>query len=84
MPIIGGIITLLLLLYYIVTWIRFGRDPDLPTVIPLFEPPDAMSPASVGMVMEESSELPDRPATDGPCREGTIRIDERKRNSYWA
>jgi hypothetical protein len=49
---VGGGITLLLLLYYFVTWKRFGRDPDIPTVIPLFEPPDGLSPASVGMVME--------------------------------
>ncbi|MBK9597490.1 MAG: DUF2207 domain-containing protein [Flavobacteriales bacterium] len=78
-PIIGGIITLLLLLYYIVTWIRFGRDPDLPTVIPLFEPPDAMSPASVGMVMEgKFQNYLITPAMIDLAVKGLIRIDERK------
>jgi hypothetical protein len=41
----------LLLLYYFVTWSRFGRDPDMPTVIPLFEPPDNLSPHPSAMVM---------------------------------
>ncbi len=51
-PLLGGIISLLLLLYYFVTWFRYGRDPDSPVVIPLFEPPDGLSPASVAMVMK--------------------------------
>ena len=77
--IIGGCITLLLLVYYFVTWIRFGRDPDMPTVIPLFEPPDALSPASIGMVMEGSFE--NRlitPAMINLAVKGLIRIDEKK------
>ncbi|MFZ1615754.1 MAG: DUF2207 domain-containing protein [Flavobacteriales bacterium] len=78
-PIIGGIITLLLLLYYFVTWVRFGRDPDMPTVIPLFEPPDALSPASVGMVMRGSFEnTVITPAMIDLAVKGLIRIDEAK------
>lgn len=41
---------LLLLGYYLFTWLRFGIDPPKPTVIPLFDPPSNLSPASVGMV----------------------------------
>lgn len=41
---------LLLLIYYLATWIKFGIDPPKPTVIPLFDPPSGLSPASVGMV----------------------------------
>ncbi|HQV51289.1 MAG: DUF2207 domain-containing protein [Flavobacteriales bacterium] len=76
---VGGGITLLLLLYYFVTWKRFGRDPDIPTVIPLFEPPDGLSPASVGMVMEGGFE--NRlitPAMIDLAVKGLIRIDEKK------
>ena len=74
---VGGGITLLLLLYYFVTWKRFGRDPDMPTVIPLFEPPDGMSPASVGIVMAGGFE--NRlitPAMIDLAVKGLIRIDE--------
>ena len=41
-PLVAGAITLLLLVYYVFTWFRFGRDPEMPTVIPLFEPPDGL------------------------------------------
>ncbi len=77
--ILGGIITLLLLLYYFVTWVRFGRDPDMPTIIPLFEPPDNMSPASLGMVMEGSfrNNLV-TPAIINLAVKGLIRIEEHK------
>lgn len=45
-----GILGLLLLGYYLFTWLKFGIDPPKPTVIPLFDPPSNLSPASVGMV----------------------------------
>jgi uncharacterized membrane protein len=41
---------LILLGYYLFTWLNFGIDPAKPTVIPLFDPPAGLSPASVGMV----------------------------------
>jgi uncharacterized membrane protein YgcG len=41
---------LFLLGYYLFTWLRFGIDPPKPTVIPLFDPPANLSPASVGML----------------------------------
>ncbi|UCF30976.1 MAG: DUF2207 domain-containing protein [bacterium] len=41
-----------LLLYYLFAWIRVGRDPDRGTVIPLFEPPDNLSPAAMRYIME--------------------------------
>ncbi len=78
-PLVGGIITLLLLLYYFLTWFRFGRDPDMPTVIPLFEPPDALSPASVGMVMEGGFDNDlITPAMISLAVKGHVRIDEKK------
>ncbi len=78
-PLVGGVITLLLLLYYFITWARHGRDPDMPTVIPLFEPPDNLSPASVAMVMEGSSDNDHiTPAMISLAVKGHIRIDEKK------
>ncbi len=51
----------------------------MPTVIPLFEPPDALSPASVGMVMEggfDNDQI--TPAMISLAVKGHIRIDEKK------
>lgn len=76
---LGGSITLLLLLYYFVTWFRFGRDPDMPTVIPLFDPPDDLSPASVAMVMKggfDNDQI--TPAMIHLAVKGHIRIDQKE------
>jgi uncharacterized membrane protein YgcG len=35
------------LLYYVIAWVKVGRDPAAGTIVPLYEPPDNMSPASV-------------------------------------
>jgi len=35
-----------ILFYYLATWNRLGRDPDKGTIIPLFEPPEGVSPAA--------------------------------------
>ncbi len=78
-PLVGGGITLLLLIYYFFTWSRFGRDPDKPVVIPLFEPPDGLSPASVAMVMKGSYDNDQiTPAMIHLAVKGFIRIDETK------
>ena len=78
-PVVGGVITLLLLLYYFITWARHGRDPDLPTVIPLFEPPDNLSPASVATVMNGGADNAHiTPAMISLAVKGHIRIDEKK------
>lgn len=78
-PLVGGAITLLLLVYYLFTWVRFGRDPEMPTVIPLFEPPDGLSPASVAMVMKGSVDNDHiTPAMISLGVKGHIRIEEEK------
>ena len=43
--IIGGIGLLVVLIYYIAAWNAVGRDPKRGTVIPLFHPPQGISPA---------------------------------------
>ncbi len=48
--ILSAFISLALLFYYGYTWLRFGIDPPKPTVIPQWEIPNNMSPASVGMI----------------------------------
>lgn len=78
-PVFGGGITLLLLIYYAFTWVRFGRDPERPTVVPLFEPPDGLSPASVAMVMKgryDDDHI--TPAMIHLAVKGHIRIEEKK------
>jgi len=39
--------TLLVLGYYLMAWLRVGRDPEAGVVIPRFEPPTGLSPAAV-------------------------------------
>ena len=36
-----------MLLYYIVVWLRVGRDPDKPSIMPNYEPPAGVSPAAM-------------------------------------
>ncbi len=44
----GG--TIGVLLYYFKTWLRVGRDPRKGVIIPLFHPPDDLSPAAISYI----------------------------------
>src|SRR5690606_29564075 len=46
----GGV--LLMLLFWL--WFRYGRDHEAPTVIPQFDIPDRLSPASMGYIASGS------------------------------
>lgn len=48
----GFLGALLLLAYYLVVWLRVGKDPDPGTIVPLFDPPEGFSPAQVRYVRE--------------------------------
>lgn len=48
----GGLIWLLA--YYARTWLRVGRDPRKGTVVPLFSPPDNLSPAALRYILKRS------------------------------
>ncbi len=48
--ILSGLISFSLLFYYGFTWLKFGIDPVKPTVVPQFDVPEKMTPASVGMI----------------------------------
>ncbi|HEY6906826.1 MAG TPA: DUF2207 domain-containing protein, partial [Ignavibacteriaceae bacterium] len=44
--IIGVIGLIVILFYYIIVWIKVGKDPEKDVIIPLFNPPDNISPAA--------------------------------------
>jgi uncharacterized membrane protein YgcG len=47
-PVIMGFAGLIVVfLYYLMIWGMFGRDPARGTIVPLYEPPDNMSPAAM-------------------------------------
>ena len=57
---VAAVLGLVLLLgYYAFAWLRVGRDPPVGTIIPLFGPPDGMSPAATRYV--------DRMSFDNGC-----------------
>ena len=43
---------IILFIYYFLTWLKVGKDPEKGTIIPRFHPPDGFSPAAVRFVME--------------------------------
>ncbi len=43
---------LVLVIYYSVSWIRVGRDPESGPIIPIFTPPDTISPAAGRYIMK--------------------------------
>ena len=49
-PILAWLAVLAVLVYYLAVWFRVGRDPAKGLVIPLFEPPQGLSPAAVRLV----------------------------------
>ncbi|KAB2867274.1 MAG: DUF2207 domain-containing protein, partial [Bauldia sp.] len=50
--VLGGLGFLGVLAFYLFTWNAVGRDPPKGTIIPLFHPPDRMSPALAGYVRD--------------------------------
>jgi uncharacterized membrane protein len=49
----AGILGLLILfIYYLLVWSRYGKDPSKGTIIPLYEPPGKLSPASMRFIVK--------------------------------
>ena len=48
----GGLVWLLA--YYARTWLRIGRDPRKGTIVPLFSPPDDLSPTALRYILKRS------------------------------
>jgi hypothetical protein len=51
-PAIGLLAILLLVVYYLAVWIAVGRDPAAGTIIPLYSPPENLSPAAVRFIRQ--------------------------------
>ena len=51
-PIVGGLGLLALCIFYFIAWKRAGRNPHPGTVVPLFSPPDELSPAAMRYVTQ--------------------------------
>ncbi len=50
--IFGGLGALAVLAYYLIAWNAVGRDPEKGVIIPLFHPPEGISPALAGYVRD--------------------------------
>jgi hypothetical protein len=55
-PIIGGVGLVLVLSFYFFAWHRVGRDPRAGTVVPMFDPPDDLSPAGMRYIVKENAD----------------------------
>ena len=55
-PAVGGLVLLGLIGFYYFAWQKVGRDPRAGTVVPLFSPPDDLSPAAVRYVTKMGSD----------------------------
>lgn len=53
LPLLGMLVLVILIPYYLITWRRYGIDPKKPVVIPQFNPPADLSPAGIGMLLKE-------------------------------
>ena len=51
-PFVGGLGLAAVLVFYFVAWRRAGRDPRAGTIVPLFSPPEGLSPAGMRYVRE--------------------------------
>jgi uncharacterized membrane protein YgcG len=55
-PVLGLLVLLGLCAFYYVAWLRAGRDPRAGTVVPIFSPPDDLTPAAMRFVTEMSAD----------------------------
>ena len=55
-PLVGGVALLGLIVYYFFAWKRAGRNPRAGTVVPIFSPPDELTPAGMRYVTKMGSD----------------------------
>jgi uncharacterized membrane protein YgcG len=55
-PVVGFLGLIGLAVYYYIAWKRVGRDPRAGTVVPIFAPPDGLSPAGMRYVTKMNSD----------------------------
>ena len=55
-PVAGGVALVAVLAFYFWAWHRVGRDPRAGTVVPIFAPPDELSPAAMRYISNMGSD----------------------------
>jgi uncharacterized membrane protein YgcG len=55
-PLVGALGLMVVVLFYFIAWHRVGRDPKAGTIVPLFSPPDDLSPAGMRYVLKEQAD----------------------------
>ena len=55
-PVVGGAALVGLLAFYVWAWHRVGRDPRAGTVVPIFAPPDELTPAAMRYISNMGSD----------------------------
>ncbi|WP_395376123.1 DUF2207 domain-containing protein [Marinicella sp. W31] len=45
-----------MLAFYVLSWHRVGRDPEPGVIMPLFNPPDGLSPAAMRFILDEKAD----------------------------
>lgn len=74
---------LLVVLYYLVVWVKVGRDPAAGTIVPLYEPPDNMSaPAMRYLERMGFDEKTFSCAILGLAAKGYLNIEQDESKSY--
>lgn len=73
----------LLLIYYVVVWLRVGRDPEGGAIIPLYEPDPGYSPASMRFITNMGYDKKAfSVAIINMAVKGYIEIEETSKNSF--
>ena len=76
---------LMLLPYYFLTWMRYGQDPPTPASYPLFESPDALSPASISYISKEGYQSKSFAASViSLAIKGFLKIEEQTKSGWFS
>ena len=73
----------LVFIYYVIVWVMAGRDPKHGVIMPLYEPPDNMSPAAVRFVERMGAdEKAFTSAIIGLAAKGCLQIEQDDSKTY--
>jgi len=77
------VVLLIISLYYLVTWLRVGRDPERGVIFPLYEPPSGLSPAAMRYLSRMGYDHKTfATAITNLAVNGHLRIDEDTKGKY--
>ncbi len=75
---------LLLLTYYIYTWLKYGVDPPKPASYLIFESPDGLSAASTNYIFREGYQQKNFTASIiKPAINGYLKIEEEEKKTFF-